>query len=91
MSDTNTDDTEMAEQLCNLYARGNTLVRYFSKCTADVKCELVNTYCSSLFGCQLWSNYKQESYRRLRVAYTRIFCMLMNIRGIVSIVSHTFY
>ena len=30
-------------------------------------------------------NYKQESDRRLRVAYNRIFCMLLHIRGIVSI------
>ena len=31
MSNTNTDEIEMAKQLHNLYARGNTLVRNFSK------------------------------------------------------------
>jgi hypothetical protein len=84
MSNTNTDDIEMSKQLRNLYARGNTLVRNFSKCTNDVKCQLFSTYCSSLFGCQLWANYKQESLRRLRVAYNKIFRMLLHIRGIVS-------
>ena len=44
MSNTNSDDTEMAKQLRHLYARGNTLVRNFRKCTVDVKCELFNTY-----------------------------------------------
>ena len=84
MSNTNTDDFEMSKQLRNLYARGNSLVRNFSKCTIDVKCQLFSTYCSVLFGCQLWANYKKESMRRLRVAYNRIFRMLINIRGIVS-------
>ena len=84
MGNTNTDDTEMAKQLHNLYVKGNTLVRNFIKCTVDVKCELFNTYCSSMFRCQLWSNYKQEYFKRIRVVYNRIFCMLMNIPGIVS-------
>ena len=60
MSNKGADDFEMSKQLHNLYARGNTLVRHFSKCTVDVKCILFNVYCCGLFGCQLRANYKQE-------------------------------
>ena len=84
MCNSNTDDNEMSKQLRKLYARGNMLARNFSNCSNDVKVQLFSTYCSTIFGCQLWSNYRQESRRRLKVAYTRIFKLLMKINGAVS-------
>ena len=84
MCNSNTDDNEMSKQLRKLYARGNMLARNFSNCSNDVKVQLFSTYCSTIFGCQLWSNYRQESLRRLKVAYNRIFKLLMKINGAVS-------
>ena len=84
MRNTNTDDIEMAKQIYNVYAEDNTLIKIDSKCTVDVKSELFYTFRSTLFGCQLWSDYKQQSHTMLLVAYNRLCCLLMNIMGIVS-------
>ena len=55
------DDSEMAKQMQNLYARGNVLINNLSKCRDPVKCELFKTYCTSCYGSHLWHMCKEES------------------------------
>ena len=50
------------------------LVRKFYMCSNNVR-----TYCSSLYTCQLWWNYKVASIRKLYVAYNNIFRMLFGL------------
>ena len=40
---------------------------------------IVHAYCSSLYCCSLWSNYTQQMYTRMRVAYNNIFRSLMHV------------
>ena len=45
-------------------------------CSEHVKCTLFRSFCTSLYTCQLWCNYKSESIRKLYVAYNNVFRLL---------------
>ena len=87
--DNKSDDAAINVQIRNLYTRGNTLIKYFKNCSDDVKCELFKSYCSTIYCCHLWSHYTTESGRRFKVAYNRIFRILMRLEHRVSM-SHVF-
>ena len=57
-------DDDMTRQYKRIYAQGNTLIREFYMCTEDVNCTLFKSYCTSLYTCQLWYNYKSVSSRK---------------------------
>ena len=73
------DDIDIKRQTKAIYARGNTLIRKFSKCSPDVKTQLFNTYCSNLYASHLWHNYSKKEFHRVRVAYNNVFRALMSI------------
>ena len=50
---------DIAKQMRTLYIRSNKLLRMFSYCTIDVKMELFRSYCSSLYCCSMWSDYRK--------------------------------
>ena len=66
-----TDDADIDREIRNLYVRGNTIARKFGFLNTDIKCSLFKSYCYPLYTCSLWSNYKQSSLNRLRVAIIR--------------------
>ena len=69
ISDDLSDDKDIFRQRRKLYAQANTLCRKFSMCSVPVKIALFKAYCTSLYTAHLWSRYKQESMRKLKVAY----------------------
>ena len=71
-------DDDMARQYKRIYAQSNALIKKFYMCTEDVKCALFKSYCTSLYTCQLWYNYKSESIRKLCVGYNNVFRLLCN-------------
>ena len=71
------DDNSISQQRRNLYPKGNVVIRNFSKCTEDEKCQLFRTFCTHFYCSSLWSYYTLESLRSLQVAYNRIFRNLM--------------
>ena len=73
------DDIDIKRQTKAIYARGNTLIRKFSKCSPDVKTQLFKTYCSNLYASHLWHNYSKKEFHRVRVAYNNVFRALMSI------------
>ena len=70
------DDSDIARQYKIIYAQGNALIRKFYMCSEHVKCTLFRSFCTSLYTCQLWCNYKSESIRKLYVAYNNVFRLL---------------
>ena len=74
------DDADINRQIQAIYARGNVIVRNFSKCSDNVKIELFKTYCCNMYVSHLWCSYTSVTYRRIQVAYNNIFRILMNIR-----------
>ena len=47
--------------------------------SADVKCTLFKSYCYSLYTCSLWSNYRQRTINKLKVAYNNIIRKLLGL------------
>ena len=79
LSDDQSDDVEIYKQIRTLYTRSNKLLRMFSYCTIDVKKELFRSYCSSLYCCALWSDYRKATYRKLTVAFNNIHRRLLGL------------
>ena len=71
------DDLNVREQCRKLYGRGNMIIRNFSSCSVKVKCELFQAYCTNLYCSSLWVAHSVESIRLLKVAYNRIFRILV--------------
>ena len=80
ISDKLNDDDDIFRQVKSLYARGNVLISRFRCCSDDVKLKLFRYFISNSYGCHLWANYKQSSFKRLVVAYNNVFRKLFNIR-----------
>ena len=55
-------------------------------CSDHLKCTLFRSFCTSLYTCQLWSNYKSESVRKLYVAYNNVLDYYAMNRGIAVLV-----
>ena len=53
------------------------LIRNFKTCSNEVKCHLFKTFCSNIYCSTLWCRFTDESMRRLKVAYNRIFRILI--------------
>ena len=84
MCSSSKDDDAISSQIRSLYSRGNTLIKNFSNCSDDVKCQLFKTYCTSFYGSNLWCNYNTEIRRRIKVAYNRIFRVLFKLEHRIS-------
>ena len=60
---------DVKRQTRNFYARANLLIRNFRYCTDNVKCYLFQSYCTSMYCCQLWFNSTKGSLKKLKTSY----------------------
>ena len=61
ISDDCQDDVDIKRHVRSLYSRGNSLVKRFRHCSVNVKNFLFKSFCSNIYGGQLWCNFKNES------------------------------
>ena len=73
------DDQDIRQQRKALYARGNALIAKFRKCSTNVKCKLFKSYCSNMYGSNLWCYYHKNTMNSIRYAYNVLFSKLVNI------------
>ena len=73
------DDTEIKRQCRNIYGRGNMIIRNFKHCAEYVKCQLFQSFCTSFYCAPLWTVFSNESVRRIKVAYNRVFRILIGL------------
>ena len=85
ISDDKYNDDEITCQMRSVYGRGNLLIRNFKHCDDSVKLQLFKTFCTNIYCCQLWSSYKKTTYRKINVAYRRIFRYFMKIDNATSV------
>jgi len=78
------DDVNIRSQTCGIYCRGNMLIRNFSNCSDDVKCTLFKSFCTSLYCAPVWNYHTRESFDRMKVAYNRIFRILLGLEHRIS-------
>ena len=73
------DDNEMRKRMRGIYATGNMIIRNFGKCTTPCKINLFKTYCSNVYACALYANYRVATYAKLKIAHNDIFRSLLNV------------
>ena len=73
------DDEYIKNEIGNTYARGNTIIRHFKHCSADVKVKLYNSCCCSIYCCALMSVYHKTVLDKLSVACNKVFKSLMGV------------
>ena len=71
------DDEYIKNEIGNIYARGNTIIRHCKHCSADVKVKLYNSYCWSIYYCAHISVYHKIVLDKLSVACNKVFKSLM--------------
>ena len=79
ISNDRSDNLDIARQSRSIYARGNMLIRNFSKCSVNSKLLLFKTYCTSLYTAHLWSTFTKAAMRKLTVAYHGVLKMMLNL------------
>ena len=77
LTDDLSDDSNMLRQRGICYARCNSLIRIFSSCSLNVKVKLFKTFCCIMYCCQIWSQYKKGTVRKLQVGYNHAFRRIM--------------
>ena len=73
------DESDMKRQIRCIYTRGNMLISRFKNCSVNVKNCLFRTYCTNVYGGQLWFNYRKPMYQKVKVAYNDVYRKLFGI------------
>ena len=73
------DEADIKAKVGCLYGRSNMLLRKFYFCSERVKNRLFSSYCSNLYLCSLWANYRKSSISRFIVSYNNAFRILHNL------------
>ena len=66
------DNTDIEHRRRKLCAIGNMIVRRFAFCNTDTKLQLFKSFCYTVYGSSLWTNYTVENMRRLTVVHNDI-------------------
>ena len=53
-------------------------------CSLTVKVKLFKTFCSIMYCCQIWTQYKKDTVRKLQVGYNHAFRRIMKYDRICS-------
>ena len=56
------------------------LIRHFKNCSTNVKNHLFRTYCSSLYGDQLWYRFSSTMFRKIKSTYNCIYRTLSGLQ-----------
>ena len=71
------DDEDLKEQKRRLYARANSIIRKFDKCSAETRARLFVSFCTNIYLCSLWSNLTNSSLNSFKNAYSYSFDIIM--------------
>ena len=63
------NDNDITRQMRCFYIRGNFLARYLAHCSDAVKVKLFKAFCTNMYCCHLWFNFKTCTFNKLCVAY----------------------
>ena len=72
INDELSDDDDITDRLKFIFSQGNKLIKFFSNCSKFIKVKLVKTYLSQIFCVHLWTNFKKQSFSKLKSAYNSV-------------------
>ena len=84
------DEADIKAKVGCLYGRSNILLRKFYFRSERVKNMLFSSYCSNLYLCSLWANYRKSSMSRFIDSYNNAFRILHNLHMYGVPFSHLF-
>ena len=67
----------IVKEMKNLHARDKMLIRNFTHRTDDVKITLFTMFCSNIYCCPLWYNFRSCFLKKIHIAYNKAFKTLM--------------
>ena len=73
------DSRDMCRQIRSYISRVNMLCQMFSKCSTEVKIQLYNSYCTSMYAVHLWTSYYKKDFHKFRVIYNNGFRKLFRL------------
>ena len=73
------DVKDLSREMRAIYARGNILLRKFSKCSDEVKRCLFKTYLSDFYCNQLWCDHPVQILKKVKTAFNNVYRFLMGI------------
>ena len=79
ISNTLSDDLDILKQRRKLFAQGNSIMRNFFMCTIEVKLQLFQSHCSSIYMSQLWTNYGKGIINKFYTAYHNILKLFLGL------------
>ena len=74
-----TDNSDILRTCRYIYAFGNSLIKGFGMCSKTIRIKLFKTYMYQMYCTSHWSNFKQATFQKLKVAYNSIFRRLMKV------------
>jgi hypothetical protein len=74
------DDYAIRKEMKGVYARGNMLIKYFRKCSMEVKCQLFKTYCTNFYCASLWKKFNKSTMNSIEVAYKKMFRAFTHVK-----------
>ena len=83
------DDEDIKRHRRYLYCTGNMLVSKFKLCSDDVKKRLFSTFCYNIYGGHIWTSFKAETFRKVKVSFNDVYRHLFGIARDTSI-SHSY-
>ena len=63
------DDLDILNQSRKFFPKANLILRKFFMCSIEVKVTLFKSYCTSIYMAHLWTNYSQNNFNKLYIAY----------------------
>ena len=72
-------DADLKRQMRKFYTNANMLIRKFFKCSVDVKCYLLKTYCSTMYCSAMWFDTTKSAMKKLKVAYNNSLRRLLSL------------
>ncbi len=78
-TDPNIDNMTLSKARGELFARFNLLLRQFSMCSTNVLYKLFNTFCTSLYGSQLWDFENDALLESVFIAWRKCVRRIYNI------------
>ncbi len=78
----------------SLYGRSNILLRKFHFCSVKVNNKLFTSYCSNVYLCSLWDNYRKAAMQHFIVSYNNAFRIMHSLSmrcsaSLMFVSSHT--
>ena len=84
MCDDLSDENDIKSKKKSLCGRSNILLRTFYFCSKKVKDKLFSSYCSNVYLCSLWANYRKAAMQHFIASYNNAFKIMHSLSMMCS-------